>query len=46
LSRVRKRATPQSGRQAVYGMHVERVYSGGCLQLIFSPIDEPELCPS
>jgi iron complex transport system ATP-binding protein len=26
--------------RAVYGMHVERVYGGGCLQLIFSPIDE------
>ncbi|GAA1180866.1 ABC transporter ATP-binding protein [Pseudonocardia alaniniphila] len=25
----------------VYGMHVERVYAAGCLQLIFSPIDEP-----
>jgi iron complex transport system ATP-binding protein len=24
----------------VYGMHVERVYAAGCLQLIFSPIDE------
>lgn len=24
----------------VYGMHVERVYVAGCLQLIFSPIDE------
>jgi iron complex transport system ATP-binding protein len=32
--------------RAVYGMHVERVYGGGCLQLIFSPIDEPGLCPS
>jgi iron complex transport system ATP-binding protein len=32
--------------RAVYGMHVERVYGGGCLQLIFSPIGEPGLCPS
>jgi iron complex transport system ATP-binding protein len=32
--------------RAVYGVHVERVYSGGCLQLIFSPIDELGLCPS
>jgi ABC-type cobalamin/Fe3+-siderophores transport system ATPase subunit len=32
--------------RAVYGMHVERVYGGGCLQLIFSPIDEPGSHPS
>ena len=32
--------------RAVYGMQVERVYGGGCLQLIFSPIDEPGPCPS
>ncbi|GAA1117609.1 ABC transporter ATP-binding protein [Arthrobacter flavus] len=32
--------------RAVYGMHVERVYAGGYLQLIFSPIDKPSLHPS
>jgi iron complex transport system ATP-binding protein len=25
----------------VYGIHVERVTVSGCLQLIFSPVDEP-----
>ncbi|TQM38934.1 ABC transporter ATP-binding protein [Pseudonocardia cypriaca] len=32
--------------RAVYGMHVERVYGGGRMQLIFSPIDEPGPGPS
>ena len=32
--------TPDALRR-VYGIHVERVAASGCLQLIFSPIEEP-----
>jgi iron complex transport system ATP-binding protein len=34
--------TPETLRR-VYGIHVERVMANDCLQLVFSPVDEPSI---